>query len=138
MGHHRERRLGLATQTMASRLFDDLPRLRAVGDQPADDAIEYWQRTKNVRNCLHSLADQLVGFEFSPEIERLIDIFSAKNPTAAQALDPRKRIQECACEDSHIADGQKVFEEHGLKILLILLCYSLPAAYAAQNGVRVL
>jgi hypothetical protein len=34
--------------------------------------------------------------------------------------------------------GQAVFAEHGPEIILILGCYSLPAAYAAANGVKVL
>jgi hypothetical protein len=34
--------------------------------------------------------------------------------------------------------GQAVFGEHGPEIILILGCYSLPAAYAAANGVKVL
>ena len=37
-----------------------------------------------------------------------------------------------------LARGQRVFADHGPEILLTLGCYSLPAAYAANDGVRVL
>ncbi len=37
-----------------------------------------------------------------------------------------------------IGPGQDLFVEHGPLMLLCLGCYSLPAAYAANNGVRVL
>lgn len=39
---------------------------------------------------------------------------------------------------STLEAGQSVFAEHGPEIILILGCYSLPAAYAAANGVKVL
>lgn len=40
--------------------------------------------------------------------------------------------------EAAVAAGQAVFAEHGPEILLILGTYSLPAAYAAANGVKVL
>jgi hypothetical protein len=40
--------------------------------------------------------------------------------------------------DATLTAGQAVFAEHGPEIILILGCYSLPAAYAAANGVKVL
>ena len=40
--------------------------------------------------------------------------------------------------DEEITAGQDVFQELGPEILLILGCYSLPAAYAATRGARVL
>jgi hypothetical protein len=40
--------------------------------------------------------------------------------------------------EAAVAAGQAVFAEHGPEIILILGTYSLPAAYAAANGVKVL
>jgi hypothetical protein len=115
-----------------------LDELRRRGDKPADDAILYWQQKNPAPNCLHSLADQLLGFDFSPRADALIKILEGIDPGAAEALDPRRRKGGYVCSAADLAAGKDIFEKHGLKILLILICYSLPAAFAAQNGVRVL
>jgi ER-bound oxygenase mpaB/B'/Rubber oxygenase, catalytic domain len=121
-----------------------LEKMRDVGDEDADAAIDYWVRVKG-RPQLKHLAEDLVGFQFAPEIDWLLQELVHANAGCANKLDPRRQVSVCGFPKDDpqerqkvLEPGQKVFREHGLKILVILACSSLPAAYAAQKGVRVL
>jgi hypothetical protein len=115
----------------------ELDALRALGDEPADDAIAYWHREHGAKS-LPRLAEHLVGSDFPSEIDDLLQVLSAGHEACGATLDPRRRGPEGACSPGDLRVAQRIFEEHGLKILLILASYALPSAYAAQHGVRVL
>ena len=121
-----------------------LDSMRQVGDGPADAAILYWKETKGA-DTVGTLAQRLIGFQFAPEIDWLVDALLIADAATATRLDPRQRVEDVGFpagdperQRAILERGQQVFQEHGLKILLILACYSLPAAYSAQKGVRVL
>jgi hypothetical protein len=120
-----------------SRWTDDtLDCKRRVCDEPADCAITLWKH-RDGKASIRPLAEKLVGFEDADEIDQLINLLST-SPSLAQAIDPCRRRRECTCTHDELAAGERLFEEHGLKILMVLVFYSLPSAYAAQSGVRVL
>ena len=74
-----------------------------------------------VKTLAHSL------FAYELDEERLPD----------EAIEFLARSREMR-PDEEVTAGQEVFQELGPEILLILGCYSLPAAYAATRGARVL
>jgi hypothetical protein len=114
-----------------------LDAMRRVGDPPGDAAIREWRTAHPEGMTLRGLADTLVGFNASVEVDRLIALLE-HSPEFMASLDPRTQRAECTCSDQDQAAAFALFEKHGLMILMILAFYSLPAAYAAQNGVRVL
>ncbi len=71
--------------------------------------------------------------EFWVELHELLIHRKTLDFGATFEILPGARIDE-----SEILAGQRVFEEHGPEVLMILACYSLPAAFAAANGVQVL
>jgi hypothetical protein len=115
----------------------DLDTLRTTGDEPADATIRLWEK-QHGSGSAHALANVLMGFEHHKDVDSLINLLATEHPSTAAAIDPRLRWAECRCSDEELQSGQRLFEEHGLKVLMILVFYSLPAAYAAQNGVRVM
>ncbi len=115
------------------QFLDDM---RQAGDASADAAIRLW-KTSVPDVSVSQLAGRLVGFEGAQEVDTLIALLS-KLPGMSEAIDPRLRTEACECTDHELSAGHELFREHGLKILMILVFYSLPSAYAAQSGVRVL
>ncbi|MCG8592287.1 MAG: DUF2236 domain-containing protein [Proteobacteria bacterium] len=105
--------------------------MRRRGDPPADHLIEVFFRLRQeaadgdpVRSLMTALVekDELEDEDFPAELRRFLE--ANENPLHIPA--------------ETIRAGQRVFAEHGPEIMLLLGCYSLPAAYAANAGVQVL
>ena len=108
-----------------------LDQLRQVGDEPADELIGQIHAGHGHRG-VHALMASLVADEWVADDDIGV--------VAQRFLeDARSRYHhEHPVIGAQIAAGQAIFQEHGPEIMLVLGCYSLPAAYAAANGVRVL
>jgi hypothetical protein len=107
-----------------------------VGDPPADQLIaELFD--KHGHEGIRELMAELVATEWVGDSQGAQDaeafIVSQRSEADAAGLTP-----DPAAFDATARAGQAVFAEHGLEIMMILGCYSLPAAYAAANGVHVL
>lgn len=108
-----------------------LDRMRLIGDEPADRAVRalYAAGPGSVRwDTIHSLLDSLVAND-SPQpagLPRDLAEYLEATSRAAAALPPR------------VAEGEAFFATYGPEILMLLGCYSLPAAYAAAKGAEVL
>ena len=109
-----------------------LQEMRFVGDVPADEAIDRWVDVTLARDPSlkdvepRRLASELIGFDTAPRL-----------PEVLKFLDkPAETDLTFDAEEEALAEY--LFERHGLKILMILAFYSLPAAYAAFRGVPVL
>jgi ER-bound oxygenase mpaB/B'/Rubber oxygenase, catalytic domain len=78
-----------------------------------------------VNELMHTLVrvDQLVPEQLPPELREYLE---QSLPLPAWA------------DTAKIKQGQQIFEEWGFLIILCLFCASLPASYAAANGVKVL
>jgi len=98
----------------------DLDGFRAIGDPLLDERIAALP-TASVREML----GELWRSPTLPEDPRFRALASAIPPITLQ-------------ERGLIETGQQVFALYGPEVLLILGCYSLPAAYAAANGVQVI
>jgi ER-bound oxygenase mpaB/B'/Rubber oxygenase, catalytic domain len=112
---------------------------RSVGDCAADAAVKEWlehdpDRSLNRRSALTALANNLVGFDRAPELDELMR--RLRDAEAVHGLPPAH--DQLALDDHEEALAEDLFTDHGLKILMILVFYSLPAAYAAFRGVPVL
>jgi hypothetical protein len=115
---------------------DELRRWRQVGDQPADDLItELFDKHghEGVGQLMQALLDTEWVGESEAGREAEAFLLAERQSAADQGLTPDPDEFE-----STVEAGQAVFAEHGPEIMLILGCYSLPAAYAAANGVQVL
>jgi hypothetical protein len=109
--------------------YELLDKKRQQGDPLADDAVEELFKRGNVQavnDLMRNLVsnDQLVPKDLPVEIQKY---FAATPPVLPAWADPAK-----------IEHGQKLFETLGLQISLCLFCASLPSAYAAAKGVKVL
>jgi hypothetical protein len=110
-------------------LWDDqfLDRMREIGDPLADQAVAAVLDGKGIEE-VHRLMKTLVLNDqpppdsLPPEIKDYLAETEIVEPPAL----PRIKI------------GEDLFAEHGPEILMLLGCYSLPAAYAASKGVQVL
>lgn len=102
--------------TITDALLDEM---RQVGDPEADDRVAALMADE-VRSTMTGLigSARLGSSQLSDSLTR----FPYEPPP----------------EPDLVAAGQEVFQDHGPEILWILGCYSLPAAYAAKNGVEVL
>jgi ER-bound oxygenase mpaB/B'/Rubber oxygenase, catalytic domain len=113
-----------------SRWTDELlNQKRQQGDRLADDAVEELLQRGNVQavnDLMRDLVsnDQLVPKNLPVEIQKYL---AATPPVLPGWADPAK-----------IKRGQQLFETWGLQISLCLFCASLPSAYAAAKGVKVL
>jgi hypothetical protein len=113
-----------------SRWTDELlNKKRQQGDQLADDAVEQLFKRGNVQavnDLMRGLVsnDQLVPTGLPVEIQKYL----AATPLVLPAWADQAKIER----------GQKLFEALGLQISLCLFCASLPSAYAAAKGVKVL
>lgn len=110
--------------------WDDamLDRMREVGDGPADEVVRKVFETGELSQ-IRELFGELVDNDDHPEgtmphslFQMLEDIDESVEETPQETLE----------------HGQQVFVDYGPEILLVLLCYSLPASYAAKKGVQVL
>jgi hypothetical protein len=113
--------------------------MRSVGDPAADKAIALWldssaQRAVAAPRSLGGLANNLVGFDHAPELPELLGLLH-ETAGLAKVAPPKDELSLDLQEE---ALAEYLFTDHGLKILLILVFYSLPAAYAAFRGVPVL
>jgi hypothetical protein len=102
--------------------------MREQGDPEADDVMEAVLTHGNadaINAVMRTLVsnDQLVPGTLPQDIEDYL----AHNATLPAWADPAK-----------IERGQRLFEAWGLQISLCLFCASLPSAYAAAKGVKVL
>lgn len=105
---------------------------RSVGDPPADALVSeiFDDRGHDgVRELMQAIVDAewVSHGEFGGRVEAFLDTV-------------RVRIEDfdAGAHDRLVEAGQDVFAEHGPEIILILGCYSLPAAYAAFKGAKVL
>jgi hypothetical protein len=122
-------------------LLDDM---RQVGDPSADDTIARWlakdpyrsdaAAIKGERAALTPLANNLVGFDQAPELSELLELLREREGPQRVSVND----DELALDQQEEALAEYLFTDHGLKILMILVFYSLPAAYAAVRGVPVL
>ena len=102
--------------------------MRELGDPEADDVMEAVLKHGNanaINDVMRNLVsnDQLVPKTLPKDIQDYL----AKNVTLPAWADPAK-----------IKRGQQLFEAWGLEISVCLFCASLPSAYAAAKGVKVL
>jgi hypothetical protein len=104
-----------------------LDRMREVADPPADRAIQAVFQSGD-RAAVQRVLDTVQrNDEFVPD---------ALPAPVRQYLEELPEIPEP--EQALIQEGQDLFAEHGPEVMMILACYSLPAAYAARKGVQVL
>lgn len=113
--------------------WDDrtLDRLRLVGDDPADRAVRaiYALRPASAQwNDIHAALDALLADD--------TPLASDLPPELAAYLASSSQIPSGLALAA--GDGEAVFAAYGPEILMLLGCYSLPAAYAAAKGVQVL
>jgi squalene cyclase len=102
--------------------------MRAVGDRTADDVIH-----SIVRNNETSIVRQLMG-----TMMRSDEPIPAGLPAAARAYFQQTEALPSWADKGLIARGQRVFTDHGWLMAAGLFCTSLPQAYCAANGARVL
>jgi hypothetical protein len=115
----------------STRWSDDLlDQMRLVGDEPADRAVA-----------------ALFGAQGTPEwtaihgqLDSLVDNASALPAgLPAQLTDYLASTTSISApSEAYAAAGEAFFAEYGPEVLMLLGCYSLPAAYAAAKGAQVL
>jgi hypothetical protein len=102
-----------------------------VGDPPADELIAELFDAHGHEGVGQLMAD-LLDSEWVGEGE------VGEKTEAFLTAERQSGFSDAADLSATLEAGQAVFAEHGPEIILILGCYSLPAAYAAANGVKVL
>jgi hypothetical protein len=115
---------------MASTVWTDelLDELREIGDPPADAVVSEIFDEGQVESINH-LMKTLVRNDGVP---------SKRLPRAVRRyLDTTDDLPQWA-DPERIAIGERFFGEHGPGCVMALACASLPACYAARNGVQVL
>jgi hypothetical protein len=101
--------------------------MRQTADPPADRAIQ----------AVFASGDRAA-------VQAVLDTLTRNDGIVPEALPSAVReyleaLPEIpAPEEPLIIEGQRLFAEHGPEILMVLACYSLPAAYASRKGVQVL
>lgn len=113
-----------------------LDALRQIGDPLADDIVGEIFATGEV-DAVRTLLKHLVDHEhpllvpperaLPPVLLAHVERYFAASDAALPSLDAAR-----------IDAGEAMFELHGLEILMVLGCYSLPASYTARKGVHVL
>lgn len=104
-----------------------LDRMRQEGDPLADAAVQ-----------------TLLESEDEAAIQRLMNTLIRNDDAIPEALPPAlhdyfEATREFTLPElDRIKEGEQFFATHGPEILLVLACFSLPAAYAARKGVQVL
>jgi hypothetical protein len=112
-----------------SRWTDELlQHKREQGDPVADDVMKAVLKQGNA-NAINAVMRTLVSNDqlVPSSLPKDIQDYLAKNVALPQWADPAK-----------IKRGQQLFETWGLQISVCLFCASLPSAYAAAKGVKVL
>ncbi len=105
----------------------ELDEMRKVGDPLADHVVGLLFETSGVY-AVNDLMKTLIQNDY-PTPEQL----------PAQLEEYLKETSQIAHLESRYAEqGQRLFERAGPEILIVLLCYSLPACYADRKGVQVL
>jgi len=114
----------MTTERWSDSFLDDM---REIADPLADDAI----------HMLFSSGDRDAVQRFLNTLQRNEQVDPAMLPSCIQ--DYFKLLPDVPEPDVPlIQEGQQLFATYGPEILMILACYSLPAAYAARKGVQVL
>jgi mpaB/rubber oxygenase-like protein len=119
----------MAGANESSRWTDELlDRKRGQGDPVADDLMKAVLAQGNA-NAINAVMRTLVSNDqlVPASLPKDIQDYLAKNVALPVWADPAK-----------IKRGQQLFEAWGLQISLCLFCASLPTAYAAAKGVKVL
>lgn len=101
--------------------------MRLVGDPLADNAVASLFQSSGVYavgELMKTLVtnDHPAPDQFPPQLKAYLDATS----------------QIALADPSAVAPGQRLFEVFGPEMMVVLLCYSLPACYADQKGVHVL
>ncbi|NJN50689.1 MAG: DUF2236 domain-containing protein [Gammaproteobacteria bacterium] len=111
-----------------------LDALRQVTDPPADAVIADHFSMLTSSGAPHDLLTDLMNHRIA-------------RPTLTSSIEsvPQRLLDELerraplpVVEPGRVLAGQRVFQDHGPEILMILCCYSLPMAYGAANGSHVL
>lgn len=104
-----------------------LDRMRETGDPLADDAIAAAIEDRGIEH-VHQLMSLLVLNDQPPPDEM--------HPKVKAYLAATGNVD--AIELPRLVQGEELFADLGPEILMLLSCYSLPAAFAAADGVQVL
>jgi hypothetical protein len=104
---------------------DTLDAMRQLGDAPADALVSHVYEDENlerVQVLLSTLGrnDDIPEEGISPDIRSFFDVVPY------------------VPEPATVVEGQRLFADYGPEMLMVLACCSLPAAYAAEKGVKVL
>ncbi|OBG59603.1 MULTISPECIES: oxygenase MpaB family protein [unclassified Mycobacterium] len=119
----------MAGANRSSRWTDArLDEMRQLGDPAADEAIEAVFGQGDVQ-AVNTIMQTLVSND-QPTPEGL--------PPAVREFLAKTAALPPWADTAKIKRGQQLFETWGLQIAICLFCASLPSAYAAANGVKVL
>jgi hypothetical protein len=114
----------------------ELDAWRQVGDPEADRFVADHFKKESMRPLMAALVKQK-NVAKTDLAELAIDENEEAEASLQELLDAMaERMPGVTDEDIRI--GQDLFEMYGPEILMILGCYSLPAAYSAKKGVQVL
>ncbi len=114
----------------------ELDAWRQVGDPEADRFVADHFKKESMRPLMAALVKQK-NVARTDLAELAIDENEQAEASLQELLDAMaERMPGVTDEDIRI--GQDLFEMYGPEILMILGCYSLPAAYSAKKGVQVL
>ncbi len=114
----------------------ELDAWRQVGDPEADRFVADHFKKESMRPLMAALVKQK-NVAKTDLGELAIDENEQAEASLQELLDAMaERMPGVTDEDIRI--GQDLFEMYGPEILMILGCYSLPAAYSAKKGVQVL
>ena len=114
------------TQRQWSQNFLDM--MRKIGDPAADQAVQELLASEQV-TAVNRLMKILVTNDHVPP--------SDLPPVIRDYLDKTTQLPSWT-DWSRIKRGQHFFERHGVQIVTILFCGSLPMSYAARKGAHVL
>ena len=119
----------LSSRPRRSARYDDafLDEMRTRGDAPADRVIESLLEHHELGTARRLLTTLIENDGPLPD---------SLPPEMLEYLRASEQLE--GSERAAIEAGQRLFAEHGLLVLMCLACYSLPAAYAAAKGVKVL
>jgi hypothetical protein len=104
-----------------------LDKMRAIGDKYADGIVDDLIATRQLESAEH-LMNTLVRNETHPPGQLPPELITFLNKTDSVSSQELQSIKK----------GQRLFSRYGHIILLILVCGSLPTAYAGRRGVKVL
>ncbi len=114
----------------------ELDAWRQVGDPEADRFVADHFKKESIRPLMAALVQQK-NVARTDLAELAIDENEEAEASLQELLKAMaERLPGVTDEDIQI--GQDLFEMYGPEILMILGCYSLPAAYSAKKGVQVL